>query len=479
MRILEGLEPANVFRFFEEMSAIPHGSTHTGAISDYCVRFAADRGLVCHRDEAHNIIIKKPGSAGYETSAPVILQGHLDMVCEKTPTCRKNLEKEGLDLFVDGDLIGARGTTLGGDDLIAVSMALAILDSADLPHPPLEAVFTTDEEIGMLGAAALDASHLQGRTMLNIDSEEEGVLTISCAGGNRTICTLPLRREPFSGTPLTVAVSGLIGGHSGEEINKGRGNSSLLMGRVLYAMSQKTELRLTSVNGGQKDNAIPRETIAQISAADPKAVQNAAAEMDAVLKREYQGTDPDVSVRVEAGNPEESPMDVRSTAAALCLLTCVPNGVQAMSRDIPGLVQTSLNLGILTTDERTLRASFCVRSSLASQKQMLVDRLTCLTAALDGNVEIFGDYPAWEFKKDSVLRQRMVEVYREQYGREPRLEAIHAGVECGLFCGKLPGLDCVSYGPDLTEIHTPRERMSISSVQRVWKFTLEVLRRCR
>ena len=437
MPILDHLEPQAVFSYFEQLCAIPHGSGNTKAISDYLVRFTAAHNLRCIQDAHNNVILFAPGTPGYESAAPVILQGHMDMVCETAPDCTKDMACEGLDLFVDGDTIGARGTTLGGDDGIAVAMALAILDADDIPHPPLEVVITVDEETGMLGAAALDASVLKGRTMLNLDSEDEGVLTVSCAGGNVSVCTLPVTRAPFSGTALTVTV------------------------------------------GGLKDNAIPRESWAVIIVTDAAAAQAAIADMDAALRHEYAAADPDVFVRAETTQAQQPPMDAASTQRAVCMLCCLPNGVQAISRDIPGLVQTSLNLGILTTDANTVQASFCVRSSVATQKEMLVARLRCLMAQLGGTVTVLGDYPAWEYRKDSPLRERMVAVFHEQYGREPKVEAIHAGVECGLFAGKLPGLDCVSFGPDLTEIHTCRERMHIASVQRVWRYTLEVLRRCK
>lgn len=479
MPILEHLQPQAVFAHFEQLCAIPHGSGNTKAISDYLVRFAAARGLRHIQDAHNNVIIFCPGTPGYETAAPVILQGHMDMVCETAPDCTKDLTREGLDLFIDGDTIGARGTTLGGDDGIAVAMALAILDADDIPHPPLEVVLTVDEETGMLGADALDASVLQGRTMLNIDSEDEGILTVSCAGGNVSVCTLPVTRAAFSGTAFTVTVGGLLGGHSGAEIDKGRGNANQLLGRVLYAIGARTALRIVCADGGLKDNAIPRESRAVITVADPDAAQAAIADMDAAFRHEYAAADPDVFVRADPAQPQMPPMDAASTQRAVCMLCCLPNGVQAMSRDIPGLVQTSLNLGILTTDEQCVQASFCVRSSVSTQKEMLVARLRCLMAQLGGSVDVSGDYPAWEFRKDSPLRERMIDVFREQYGHDPKVEAIHAGVECGLFAGKLPGLDCVSFGPDLTEIHTCRERMHIASVQRVWRYTLEVLRRCK
>jgi len=472
---LEHLEPRGVFHFFEELCAIPHGSRNTKAVSDWCVSFAKERGFTVYRDAADNVIIISEATAGYENVPALILQGHLDMVCEKDSACKKDMEREGLDLAAEGDFVFARGTTLGGDDGIAVAMALAILDDPSIPHPRLEVVLTSDEEIGMLGAMALDASPLQGRQLLNIDSEEEGVFTVSCAGGSLTRCDIPVTRAAFSGTALRICVTGLVGGHSGVEIHKGRANADILLGRLLCAVAEKTPLRLVSVSGGLKDNAIPVKAEAVILAADAEAAKAAVLELRAMLQREYRVTDPGLTVEV-TGATAELPMDQTSTERAICFMTCAPNGVQAMSADIEGLVQTSLNLGILRTAEDMLTGVFCVRSSVESQKKMLNDRLRCLTEQLGGTVDVSGDYPAWAYRPDSPLRNRMVEVFRRQYGYDPKIEAIHAGVECGLFCGKLPGLDCVSIGPDLTEIHTPREKMSISSVQRVWNFVLEVLK---
>ena len=479
MSVLEHLEPRSVFRFFEELCAIPHGSRNTKAVSDWCAAFARERGLEYCQDTSNNIIIIKEAAPGYEDAEPVILQGHLDMVCEKEADCGKDMDREGLDLAVEGDCVFARGTTLGGDDGIAVAMALAILDAQDIPHPRLEAVFTADEEIGLLGAAALNVTPLKGRTMVNLDSEEEGVFTVSCAGGCTATCVLPAARAPFAGAPLTVAVEGLTGGHSGAEIHKGRANADMLLGRVLRAISHETALRIQRVSGGLKDNAIPASARAQILVSDAAAARRAAAEMEAALQNEYRAADPALTVRVEAGDGAAEPMDAASTQRILCLLTCAPNGVQAMSAHIPGLVQTSLNLGILTTEGHRVRASFCVRSSVDSQREMLKDRLACLAEQLGGCLEVSGEYTGWQYREASPLRDRMAEVFTEQYGRPPRVEAIHAGLECGIFAGKLPGLDCVSIGPDLLEIHTPRERMSVSSVQRVWAFLLEVLKRSR
>ena len=479
MSILEHLEPRGVFRFFEELCAIPHGSGNTKGVSDWLMAFARERELESYQDRLNNVIIIKEATPGYESAEPVILQGHMDMVCEKAPDCAKDMDREGLDLAVEGDTVYAKGTTLGGDDGIAVAMALALLDADDIPHPRLEAVFTVDEEIGMLGAVGMeDVSMLRGRRMLNLDSEVEGVFTVSCAGGNLTKCTLPVHREAFDGTVLTVTVGGLRGGHSGVEIDKGLGNACMLLGRVLNACGRETELRLVSADGGLKDNAIPREASAVVSAADARAVKAVCARLDAELKNEYRTTDPAVFVSVCDGGAG-APMDEETSRRILTFLTCAPNGIQAMSADIPGLVQTSLNLGILTTEEGEVNASFCVRSSVDSQKQMLVERLTCLTETLGGSTAVFGDYSGWEYRPDSPLRELLVEVFTEQYGHEPKIEAIHAGVECGIFAGKLPGLDCVSLGPDLTEIHTCRERLHVASVQRLWAMVLETLKRMK
>lgn len=479
MAVLDQLEPKNVFRFFEQMCAIPHGSYNTKAVSDWCVAFAKERGLEHYQDEMNNVILIKEASAGYEEAQPVILQGHLDMVCEKAPGCEKDMAREGLDLAVEGDYIYAEGTTLGGDDGIAVAMALAALDDESLPHPRLEVILTTEEEVGMDGAMALDVSPIRGRKLLNLDSEAEGVFTVSCAGGSMAACGLPVARAPFGGDILRVRVEGLTGGHSGAEIHKGRANANMLLGRLLRAMAAETELRLVSADGGLKDNAIPVAAEAVVAAEDGRKAKAAAERMAACFQTEYRRSDPMLTVTAEEAAAAWQPMDASSTERTVCLLACAPNGVQTMSQDIHGLVQTSLNLGILKTGENAVTASFCIRSSVDSEKEMLKDRLACLLAQLGGGVSFSGEYPGWSYRPDSPLRELMTEVYREQYGREPKVEAIHAGLECGLLAGKLPGLDCVSIGPDLLEIHTPREKMSISSVQRVWMFVREILKRSR
>lgn len=476
MPVLDKLDPKDVFYYFEKICAIPHASSHTDEISDYLTAFAEERGLYFRKDESNNVIINKPASKGCRNSKPVILQGHIDMVCEKEPECDKDMLKEGLELCVDGDIIYAKGTTLGGDDGIAAAMMLALL-AGDYQHPALECVFTVDEEIGMLGAEKLDASDIKGKTMLNIDSEVEGVLTVGCAGGANVACNLPVKREDFSGKALRIIVGGLQGGHSGIEIDKKRANSNVLMGRVLDAISQNSDTRILSVSGGLKDNAIPRETVAEIVVSDLKAAVKTVNTMDSVLRNEYATTDNAVFVLAMEADFTAVPMSEDSSSALVTLLLCLPNGVQEMSSDIEGLVQTSLNFGILKTEEKSVSAQFCVRSSIASQKKMLVRKIDRIVRSLGGCTVISGDYPGWQYKIDSPLRDLITEVFTEQYGYPPKIEAIHAGLECGLFCDKIPGLDCVSFGPDLKEIHTCRETMSISSVQRVWQMVLEVLKR--
>ena len=484
MGILSNLEPAPVFQYFEEICGIPHGSSNTKAISDYCVDFAKKHNLRYIQDDTNNVIIFKDGTAGYENSAPVMLQGHLDMVCEKDADCDIDFTTEGLRLQLENNIISAKGTTLGGDDGIAVAYALAILASDDIPHPPLEAVFTVDEEIGMFGAAALDCSPLKSRVMLNMDSEEEGYLLVSCAGGICAAGHLPLICEETSGIVATLTISGLIGGHSGVEIDKGRANACMLLGRTLYELQKDFDFKLLSVQGGLKDNAIPREASAKLlmkESTDVEKLSDTTDRLGIIYAKEYARTDASVQLQLhtETGSESVRAMTGETTAKVITALVNLPNGIQRMSHDIDGLVQTSLNLGILSTAESEVIFSFAVRSSVETEKAELVNRICCLMEALGGTVTCTGSYPAWEYRKDSPLRELMVQIFEEQYGKKPVIQALHAGVECGLFSGNLPGLDCVSYGPDMKDIHTPKECMDVESVKRVWNYTLEILKRLK
>ena len=451
--IIGNIEPKSVMSIFETICSIPHGSGNTKMISDRCVDFARERGLEYHQDELNNVIIIAPATPGYEESAPLILQGHIDMVCQKEPGLNKDMSKEGLDLAVEGDTIRAIGTTLGGDDGIAVAMALAVLDAQDIPHPRLEVVLTVDEETGMYGAAGIDLSMLQGRMLLNIDSEEEGIFTVSCAGGARANCRVPIERESITAQLVSIEICGLQGGHSGVEIDKGRANASILMGR-LFSLMEPGSFRIVSLAGGSADNAIPFRCTAELMG-DAAAIIAAAAKAEAIFKNEYRNTDSGVRVVAEAKGSAKLPaLDAESTQRVCDALVLVPNGIRAMSSDIPGLVETSLNLGILKLEESELRMSFAIRSSVGSRKEMIKKKVITAIRVLGGKVEITGDYPAWEYRAESPLRDRMVEVYTHQYGEAPQVLAIHAGLECGLLSEKLPGLDAVSFGPNMRDIHT-------------------------
>ncbi len=476
MSVLNNLEPKKMFSFFEDICAIPHGSGNVTAISNWLVNFAESRNLRCIQDDAKNVVIFKNASKGYENSPTVILQSHMDMVCEKAPDCDKNMETDGLDLIVDGDFISANGTTLGGDDGIAVAMALAILDS-DLPSPALEVVITTDEEIGMNGAFALDTSVLSGKTMINIDSEDEGVFTVSCAGGNITKCKLPITTKPNSEKAFKITVEGLTGGHSGVEIIKGRANANALLARLLLTLSLKIDLKLSSFNGGKKDNAIPVLS-ESVVVADEKELREICETAMHDYRNEYSITDPELKISVKEDIAKTVLTD-ESCDKVISMLNNLPNGIYAMSPDIEGLVQTSLNMGIVITEEDYIEASFCVRSSIATQKTMLTDRMCSFMKTIGGSIEISGDYPGWQYRRDSALRDLMSKIYKEQTLKDAKIEAIHAGVECGLFAGRIKDLDCISIGPDLYEIHTFRERLSISSAQRTYNLVTETLKRLK
>lgn len=478
MKILKDIEPAKVFEFFEELCAIPHGSGNTKAISDYIVNFAKERNLKYIQDESNNVIIFKNASKGKENSPSVIIQGHLDMVCEKDADVEFDFEKDGLKLEVNGDMISAKGTTLGGDDGIAVAFALAVLDSQNIAHPAIEAVFTVDEEIGLLGAGALDTAPLKSKMLLNIDSEEEGTLLVGCAGGAQAQMEIPVVKAVCEKLNVKITVDGLLGGHSGVEIDKNRANSNMVMGRVLNSLANVAEIAVIDIKGGMKDNVIPNMTVCEL-AVDEKdfdALNDKITELDKILKNEYKTSDSNISVKIEKGKFEKVEVfNSESTKMAIFLLNNVPNGIMDMSADIENLVETSLNLGILKTEADKLVLSWGVRSSVATKKVALIERLKNMCDYVKGSFSVYGDYPAWEYKRDSKLRDIMVLVYEKQYGEKPNVEAIHAGLECGIFCGKIPELDCVSFGPDIKDIHTSKERLSISSTKRVWEFLLNVL----
>ena len=478
MAVLENCEPKRVFHYFEEICKIPHGSGNTKQISDYLVQFAKDHDLKYIQDEMNNVVIYKPGTAGYENAPTVIVQGHMDMVCEKRPDVDHDFTKDGLNLSVEGDYVSANGTTLGGDDGIAVAYGLALLEIDTIAHPPLEVFITVDEEIGLLGAVGFDCSVLKGRRFINLDSEAEGSLWISCAGGLSGISHIPVTRLEAKGEKLTVKISGLMGGHSGAEIDKNRANANSLLGKFLHGLDAKAGYELISVQGGQKDNAITRESIAELLTVkeNVETVKEYAASMQAAWREEYAGTDEGITVTVtEEGEQDVKVLHPTSKEKVVFFLVNVPYGVQKMSGTIKGLVETSTNIGILKTSENEVLGSSSIRSSVETARDALSDKIEYLTEFLGGEYERQGVYPAWEYRKDSPLRDKMVEVYEEMYGQKPNVVAIHAGLECGLFYKKMEGLDCVSLGPDMKDIHTSEEVLSVSSTERVWKYLVKVL----
>lgn len=480
MSVLEGLKPERVFYYFERLTQIPHGSRNTKAISDYIAAFAVGHGLPYRQDESNNVIISKPASPGYEGAVGVILQGHMDMVCEKRPDVEHDFERDALKLRVDGDSVTASGTTLGGDNGIAVAYMLAILEDGTLMHPALECVFTTDEEIGLLGAYALDMSVLKGRRMINLDSEEEGSIWVSCAGGMTAQCEIPVTRAQAQGCCAGLEISGLLGGHSGTEINKNRANATVLMGRFLYELSQRMEFCLIEAEGGRKDNAIPRATSASIVVEPHRLgeLEQFAAAFQKALRNEYLHSDEGIAVSVEArGEGTYTVLSPVSREKVIFFLMNVPNGVQKMSGSIEGLVETSCNLGVFSMPEQddVMFACSSVRSSVESARDALGEKLCYLTEFLGGEYHVEGAYPAWEYRESSPLRELMVKVYESMYQKKPEVVAIHAGLECGLFYDRIGGLDCVSIGPDMRDVHTSEEALSVSSTERVYRYLLEVL----
>ncbi len=472
-------EAESVFRFFEEISKIPHGSENTGPIADYLVGFAKARGLEHHRDGFDNVIIKKPATAGYEDRPTVIFQGHTDMVADKLPSCDKNMLLEGLDLYRDGDFLRARGTTLGGDDGVAIAYALAVLDSSEIQHPNFEALFTSDEEIGLIGASALDTSRLNGKLMLNIDSDIEGIFTVGCAGGLRMDIRLPLEKKESVPALYKLTVSGLLGGHSGMEIDKGRANAIKVLSEVLGACDSPL---IASVSGGNADNAIPRsaEALYTIKNSWDGCMWNFEYStrnfvIPSVLKK-YTEAEPDISITLEPVEGEALAFDAFDSAKILRLMNRLPSGVRAMSEEIPGLVETSSNLGIVSCDESGFTASISLRSSKNAEKDALRHEIRMIGEGLGGGVSERGEYPAWEYRKGSHLCDVMSRVYSDMYGKNPEIITIHAGLECGIFSEKIEGLDCVSIGPDNFDIHTPEEHLSISSTARVFEYLKRVLR---
>jgi dipeptidase D len=484
MKNLENVMKKRIFYHFEEISKIPRGSGNEKQISDYLLNFGRTLGLECIQDGALNVIIKKPASKGYEKAPAVIIQGHMDMVCEKNSDKTHDFEKDPIRLIVEGDYIYADKTTLGGDDGIALAYAMSILEDNTIEHPAIEVLITSDEEAGMSGALAIEPHYIKGKIVLNIDSEEEGKLLVSCAGGIRTKSTLPIewQDKKENTKEYTLAIKGLKGGHSGTDINLEKGNSNKLMGRLLKEITNEIKLNLVSLNGGSKNNAIPREAeaVVSINCADEKKIIDLKTKVCENLKKEFSKKDSDLRIYLlEYEKNVGKVFSDDTTAKAINLLYMYPNGVNTVSSEIEGLTESSTNLGVVTTNENDVEYDSAVRSSIFSLREEIVERNKCITEILGGTFITNAGYPAWPYKTDSKIRDICKDIYFKMYGKEAEVVAIHAGIECGILKEKLGDLDMISFGPDIIDIHTPAEHMSISSARRCFEYLLEVLKEIR
>lgn len=475
MTKLSSLKPERVFYYFEQICDVPHGSENMGGMRRFCRNFAVNHNLKYIADDADNVIIFKPASNGYENSKPVILQGHLDMVCQKTEDSSFDFEENGIEIFVDGDFIKAKNTTLGADNGIAVAMILAILESEDFPHPPIEAVFTSDEEIGMIGARKLAMNVLSAKRMINLDSEEDDTVTVSCAGGSDLKVYAPLNKQTKSGTKVTVNLRGLLGGHSGVEIHKGRINANKLSGDLFRYLACTDEFDIISFNGGDKSNAIPNRCKIEFLAYKPELFCKKAEESLSHIKSVY-SNEPDFSYSVEIGQKGEYTVFGNETKLNIIhTVTNVPDGVIEMSREIDGLVETSTNLGVFETNEDRITLHFALRSNKNSGLSDLEERLISFFKKINWQTETFGHYPPWEYKEISSLREIYKSVYVDFYGKNPKIEAIHAGLECGVFASQIDDFDCIAIGPSLYDVHTVNEKLAISSTENTFNLLLKIL----
>lgn len=473
--MLENISPKEVFVFFEEISRIPRGSYNEEAIGDYLVTFAKDRGLECHKDNAGNVIIIKEATSGYENKEPIILQGHMDMVCEKDHGIDKDMTKEGLGLEVVDGYVTAIGTTLGGDDGIALAYGLAILDSSKIKHPRLEVIFTVSEEVGMDGARGLDTSYITGKKLINIDSEEEGVLTVGCAGGGRISVNLSVKREECEYDHILISVSGLLGGHSGSDINLGRASSYSLLVRIYKAIYEKMDMRFVDFQTGSLINVISNSAVTELAVADVNECKQIIEKLSYEIKEEYQESDSNITIKVQEKESDKMPLTQEDTIKVSTILASMPQGVTRMSEDFEGAVETSINWGVCEIENDELVMKGLVRSQIDDRTYELLNRVSWIAKGNGAKAEIDSNYPAWQFNKESKLSNKMCSIYKEMFSKEEKIEVIHAGLECGFFIDKIEGLDAVSMGPDILDIHTTNERLDIESVKRTWDFLLRVL----
>lgn len=479
MNQLDKMEPERVFYYFRKICEIPHGSGNTKKISDYIASFAKEHSIGVQQDDYNNIIMKKPASEGYENEEPYVLQGHMDMVTVKKPEIKKDLDKEGLDLYIEDDFLRAKGTTLGGDDGIAVAYCLALLESDTIKHPELQVILTVNEEVGMEGATGIDLSTITGKRMLNLDSEDEGILLVSCAGGMRVESKIPVVFVSARGIHARIMIEGLKGGHSGQEIDKGRANASIELGRIVSQLVQQKMIGVTTLEGGSKDNAIPVSASCEVIVESDNLdrVEQTIIESEVFLKHKYRKADPDIRVSFTIINKDAvaKVLTEESANRVFEYLTLQPNGVQKMSSQITELVQTSLNMGIVRLNCTDFTGVQCLRSSVQEELNELERKVSFLTENLGGTARSTGAYQPWEYREESTLRTFIENLYEKMFHQKMKVEAIHAGLECGILIGKKPDLDCVSFGPQMYDIHTTEERLSIASTKRTWEFLLAIL----
>lgn len=476
--VVSGYEPAALFNFFEDISAIPRPSGKEERVASYLVEFANQRGLSCHRDSSHNVIIKKSGTAGKENNPAIIFQGHTDMVCEKNSDVDFDFLTKGLSLVEEDGFLKATGTTLGADNGIAVALMLTLLDDKTLSHPPLECVFTVQEETGLTGASKLDVTKLSGKTMINLDSEQEDIATVSCAGGMRIRLFKDAQWEPVSGKGIRIKIQGLTGGHSGVDIEKDRANANKLMGRVLgYLAEDRVYFRICEVNGGNKDNAIPRECDCTIFLNDPSYYEQAVQILTAIakeLKAEIASTDPAFTVTISPASPTRA-MSSNATIALSSVLFLAPNGVRYRNYNEGNFVVSSINMGVVKTADNGVTFTFSPRSSVESLQRLNRSELALIAGRYGFAMQVDSYYPGWRYSSESKIRDIFCSCYKEQTGKELKLEAIHAGLECGLFVQKLPDLDVIAVGPNIHDCHTPVERLDLSSCERFYSLICRVL----
>ena len=474
--IIKNKFPEKLFNFFEEISAIPRGSGNEKGIADYLEAFAKERNLEYKRDDADNLFIKIGGSVGRENEDAVLLQGHTDMVCEKNSDTEHDFEKDPLKLYIDENgWLRARGTTLGGDNGVAVALMMLVLDGGLASHPPVECLFTTSEEVGLDGAKAFDYTNVKATGMINLDSEAEGIVTVSCAGGIRSDLMMTPERVKIEGDAFEIKLSGLMGGHSGAEINCGRANANKLMGRILAAALKEVKYNLVTIEGGSKDNAIPRECRAVIATNDAEKIEKIVrSEADAIYA---ELSECDKAMKVSfAPASADSMLDDEYTRYAVSIPMVATNGVMAMSRDIEGLVEYSRNLGVIRDDGAMIEFVFSSRSSIESRIDASCLELDTLASITGCDTKHYSRYPGWKYEQLSPLRDKYIESARRVLGTEAIVEAIHAGLECGIIKSSIPCMDIISIGPNMRDIHSPDEALDLDSFARLWLVIEDMLK---